>query len=32
MSSAAADGVVDADCRVHDVENLFIAGLSLIHI
>ena len=28
MSTAPADGVVDADCRVHGIENLFIAGSS----
>ena len=28
MSESAADGVVDADCRVHDCGNLYIAGGS----
>lgn len=26
MSASAADGVVDPHCRVHDLENLYIAG------
>ncbi len=30
MSAAAADGVVDADCRVHGIENLWIAGSSVL--
>ena len=29
MSADAASGVVDADARVHGVENLFIAGSSV---
>lgn len=29
MSSDAATGVVDADCRAHDLDNLFIAGSSV---
>lgn len=29
MSESAADGVVDADCRCHDVENLYVAGSSV---
>ena len=29
MAAAAAEGVVDADCRVHDVDNLWIAGSSV---
>ena len=29
MAATAADGVVDADCRVHDVDNLWIAGSSV---
>ena len=29
MTSDAAHGVVDADCRVHGVENLYVAGASV---
>jgi choline dehydrogenase-like flavoprotein len=29
MSSSAADGVVDRECRVHGVENLSVAGSSV---
>jgi choline dehydrogenase-like flavoprotein len=29
MSPDPADGVVDADCRVHGVDNLFVAGTSV---
>ena len=29
MSAAAAEGVVDADCRVHGVGNLFVASSSV---
>jgi choline dehydrogenase-like flavoprotein len=29
MSAAPSDGVVDADCRVHGVQNLFVAGSSV---
>ena len=29
MSANPSDGVVDADCRVHGVENLFVAGSSV---
>jgi len=29
MSTAASEGVVDADCRVHGLDNLFIAGSSV---
>jgi choline dehydrogenase-like flavoprotein len=29
MSAAARDGVVDSDCRVHGVDNLFVAGSSV---
>jgi choline dehydrogenase-like flavoprotein len=29
MHSDPAQGVVDADCRVHDVANLFVAGSSV---
>jgi choline dehydrogenase-like flavoprotein len=29
MSSTPATGVVDADCRVHGIQNLFIAGSSV---
>lgn len=29
MSAAPADGVVDADCRVHGVRNLYVAGSSV---
>jgi choline dehydrogenase-like flavoprotein len=29
MSASARDGVVDADCRVHDVANLHLAGSSV---
>lgn len=29
MSASPGDGVVDADCRVHGVENLFVAGGSV---
>jgi choline dehydrogenase-like flavoprotein len=29
MSASARDGVVDADCRVHSVENLYVAGSSV---
>ena len=28
MSVSAADGVVDPDCRVHGIDNLFVAGSS----
>jgi choline dehydrogenase-like flavoprotein len=28
MSASPRDGVVDADCKVHGVENLFVAGSS----
>lgn len=30
MSADPADGVVDADCRVHGVDNLFVAGSSVL--
>ena len=29
MSTNPADGVVDADCRLHDIENVFVAGASV---
>jgi choline dehydrogenase-like flavoprotein len=29
MASDPASGVVDADCRVHGVENLYVAGSSV---
>ena len=29
MSTTPAEGVVDADCRVHTVENLYVAGSSV---
>ncbi len=29
MSTRPGDGVVDADCRVHDVTNLYVAGSSV---
>ncbi|KXF77215.1 hypothetical protein ATN84_07315 [Paramesorhizobium deserti] len=29
MSESGRDGVVDPDCRVHDVSNLFVAGSSV---
>jgi choline dehydrogenase-like flavoprotein len=29
MSASPADGVVDADCRVHGVPNLYVAGSSV---
>jgi choline dehydrogenase-like flavoprotein len=29
MSSTARDGVVDRDCKVHSVDNLFVAGSSV---
>lgn len=29
MSADPADGVVDADCRVHGMDNLFVAGSSV---
>jgi len=29
MSRLEKDGVVDTDCRVHGLENLFVAGSSL---
>jgi choline dehydrogenase-like flavoprotein len=29
MSRQAASGVVDPDCRVHDIENLYVAGSSV---
>ena len=29
MSDVATDGVVDRDCRVHGLANLFIAGSSV---
>lgn len=29
MSRRAEDGVVDADCRVHDAENLYVASTSV---
>lgn len=29
MSADARDGVVDADCRVHGTDNLFVAGASV---
>ena len=29
MSETAADGVVDANCKTHDVDNLYIAGSSV---
>lgn len=29
MSASARDGVVDADCRVHGLDNLYIAGSSV---
>jgi choline dehydrogenase-like flavoprotein len=30
MSAVPADGVVDGDCRVHGVDNLFIASSSVL--
>lgn len=30
MSATPADGVVDPDCRVHGIENLFIGGCSVL--
>ena len=29
MSADPRDGVVDADCRVHSVDNLYVAGSSV---
>jgi Choline dehydrogenase and related flavoproteins len=29
MSASPSDGVVDRNCQVHDVSNLFIAGSSV---
>jgi choline dehydrogenase-like flavoprotein len=29
MSENARSGVVDADCKVHGIDNLFIAGSSV---
>jgi choline dehydrogenase-like flavoprotein len=29
MAADPKDGVVDADCRVHGIENLFVAGSSV---
>lgn len=29
MSACASTGVVDADCRVHELDNLFVAGSSV---
>ena len=29
MSADPATGVVDADCKVHGMENLFVAGSSV---
>jgi choline dehydrogenase-like flavoprotein len=29
MSASPRTGVVDADCRVHDVDNLFVAGSAV---
>jgi choline dehydrogenase-like flavoprotein len=29
MSSSSATGVVDADCKVHGLSNLFVAGSSV---
>ena len=29
MATAARDGVVDADCKVHGVDNLFVAGSAV---
>jgi choline dehydrogenase-like flavoprotein len=29
MSTGARDGVVDTDCRVHGVDNLYVAGSSV---
>ena len=29
MSEAPGDGVVDADCRVHGIDNLYVAGSSV---
>jgi choline dehydrogenase-like flavoprotein len=29
MAADPRDGVVDADCRVHGVRNLFVAGSSV---
>ena len=30
MSRSPKDGVVDGDCKVHDIENLYIAGGSVL--
>lgn len=29
MSACARSGVVNADCRVHGIDNLFVAGSSV---
>ena len=29
MSETPADGVVDTDCRVHGIDNLYVAGSSV---
>ena len=29
MSERPDDGIVNSDCRVHDLENLYIAGSSV---
>jgi choline dehydrogenase-like flavoprotein len=29
MSASSATGVVDADCRVHGLSNLYVAGSSV---
>ena len=29
MSASPSEGVVDADCRVHETDNLFVAGSSV---
>ena len=31
MSDATTDGVVDANCRTHEMLNLYVAGCGLSH-